>query len=859
MKNISLYIILLGLLSFSTIAKAQNFYDVPYPFSTNEDQLTVWNGTEYLPFFLKGVNLGISVPGTFPGELAATRAQYGRWFQEIKDAGFNNIRLYTLHYPRFYQVLDSFNIANPNSPLFFFQGVWLEEELTGYNNDLYMLTNSFETEMQEDIDCVHGNIVIPHRFGKAYGDYSLDVSKWVMGYIIGREVSPQEVITTNTHHQDITSFEGVHFSIQNASPAEVWYTARLNYLLNYEQTHYQTQRPASFSSWPTLDPLRHPEEVHHDEDTVSIDLEKVVVNNAPAGLFVSYHAYPYYPDFISLQSDYQSYSDNFGPNSYLGYLTDLKSHYPGLPLIIAEYGVPSSWGVAHYCSSGMNHGGFDEFNQGSTDIRILQSIKDANCGGGMQFAWIDEWFKRTWVTDPFDYPGSRRILWHNITAAEQNFGLIAFRHESNIQEFKNFGDTSAIQMLKVGSNYDFLEMELSLKNPLDIPDELWVALDTYWDEVGESILPTGDTLPHRSEFALDIKNYSADLYVTESYDLYGIWHHISSPNQMYQTTVTDGAPWYIVRWKNNSYYSSVQYIGALQLNHGSVAPNSKDAVTIYDDKITIRLPWSLINMVAPNELKVVHDDKNTWDYEDTITDGIAFSIKYKDRMYTSSERYIWDTWNKLDVIADTNLKEVFKKSYWVMKDRLTEFNTPAVTVIDSLYLEGPDFPISVSEEEGVLMNDFDMDGDILLALLTEPPLNGNVNLSNDGSFTYMPKTGFNGEDSFKYVIFDGNSLSIENTAYLSISGNASAVNDLNSSNIQQIHIYPNPASDFISISSDLQISSILIFDITGKKIDEIGVHAQDIQLDITSYPKGEYIFVSNIDGQMISRKIMLTR
>lgn len=40
----------------------------------------------------------------------------------------------------------------------------------------------------------------------------------------------------------------------------------------------------------------------------------------------------------------------------------------------------------------------------------------------MQFAWIDEWFKRTWITDPIDYLGERRPLWHNATAAEQNFG-----------------------------------------------------------------------------------------------------------------------------------------------------------------------------------------------------------------------------------------------------------------------------------------------------------------------------------------------------------------------------------------------------------------------------------------------------
>ena len=843
---------------FSSSLLAQNFNDNPIPFSTNTEEITIWNGNEYLPFFLKGINLGIAIPGTFPGELSATRADYARWLDQIQDAGFNNIRLYTLHYPRFYEVLDSFNIANPHNPIFIFQGVWLNEEIEDYNQDLYMLDDVFKLEMRDNVDCMHGNIIIPHRFGKAYGDFHTDVSKWVMGYVIGREISPQEVMSTNAHHA-WTSYSGPHFSISDVTATEVWYTSSMDYIVNYENTNYQTQRPVSFSSWPTLDPLSHPEEIHRDEDTAIVDLSLIEIINAPAGLFVTYHAYPYYPDFISLQSSYQPFNDNYGPNSYMGYLTELKGHYPDLPLIIAEYGVPSSWGVAHYASSGMNHGGFDEFNQGQTNIRMLKTMEAAGCGGGMQFAFLDEWFKRTWVTDAFDYPAERRILWHNITAAEQNFGLISFEKESNLNFIEDYGNDSRIKKLKVGSNYSYLEIELELKEPLDIPDELWIALDTYLGDVGESVLPTGDVLDHRSEFALQIKNYSATLYVTESYDLYGIYHHVSSPNQLYKTTVTDGAPWEIVRWKNNDYYSSVQYIGQLQLNHASVSPNSKDAVTIYDDKITIRLPWSLINFVAPNELKVMNGNKETGVSEDTLTDGIAFSIKYKDQLYSTESRYIWEPWNKLDVVSDSDLQEVYKTSYWVMKDRLHEFNTKAVAVHDSIYLDGPDYPVNVSEEDGVLMNDFDLDGDILLALLTVAPQNGSVSLSTDGSFTYMPTTGFNGYDTFKYCIFDGYSLSEENTVTLDVSGNISAVNDFVGYHKDLLKIYPNPTAGKISVVSEKRISEIILFDLLGNKLDSIEINSLQAQVDLQGYPVGDYILLANVEGNLISRKIVVLR
>ena len=56
------------------------------PFIANSTMLTVWDGTEYKPFFIKGMNLGVAVPGTSPGELAATTEDYLRWFKDIREA-----------------------------------------------------------------------------------------------------------------------------------------------------------------------------------------------------------------------------------------------------------------------------------------------------------------------------------------------------------------------------------------------------------------------------------------------------------------------------------------------------------------------------------------------------------------------------------------------------------------------------------------------------------------------------------------------------------------------------------------------------------------------------------------------------
>ena len=145
------------------------------PFKAKGDYFSVWDGKGYTELFLKGMNLGVAVPGTFPGELAATASQYARWFAQIKAIGYNNIRVYTLHYPRFYEELAKYNLAHPQSPLLLFQGIWLEEQ--DGEIDLYGQEGAFETEIEEVIDCVHGNRTIPARFGKAYGTYAADVSQ----------------------------------------------------------------------------------------------------------------------------------------------------------------------------------------------------------------------------------------------------------------------------------------------------------------------------------------------------------------------------------------------------------------------------------------------------------------------------------------------------------------------------------------------------------------------------------------------------------------------------------------------------------------------------------------------------------
>ena len=648
----------------------------PVPYGVVGDFLGELDGGKFQPLWIEGINLGVGVPGTQPGELAPTEEQYDAWFDAMSRHGFDTLRIYTLHYPRFYDALERHNLAHPERPLRVLHGIWLDEELPA--PDLYS-ADDFSERIAETVDAAHGSIEIPARFGRAYGTYETDISRWVVGWVIGREVYPEEVLATDEAHASERSLVGEAFCVDDANPTTVWVGRSLDAVVAYERDTYGQERPVSFSSWPTLDPLTHPTEVAGStEDAASFDLNAITPCDAPAGLFATYHAYPYYPDFVSDEPGYSEFSDDEGVNNYLGYLTALADHY-NMPLLIGEVGVPSSWGSAHESVSGMDHGGHDEQTQMEMNARLMRTSWESGTAGAVLFAWMDEWWKPTWITDPLDFPRDRRPLWWNVSAPEQNYGLYSFVPAPAPWSTHATGG-GPLRKIELSADAVYFHARVTLSEPLSDNDTLVLGFDTYRNDLGERVLPDGSQPGARFELALEITRDGADLLVTEAYDLFGIWHGTPRPGAQFRSVPSTGKPWLPVEWKTNGAYTSqdgetsfperVSPVGQLRVRGPGEPVTSMDAVVFTGAVVDVRLPWTLLQFTDPSSLEVMHDDPATPTREVAVSEGIRVAASLKSTTLTSS-RLAWAPW-------DTPPPTTFtpKQGLQAVEQVLAEFEDP---------------------------------------------------------------------------------------------------------------------------------------------------------------------------------------
>ena len=387
-------------------------------------------GDGWEDFEIRGVDMGAGIPGHFATDYAIDKETYLRWFQQVKDMGANTIRVYILLGTDFYEAFYEFNKDNPD-PLYLIHGVWIDDYAQNSHMDAYdpAYLGRFDEEARTVVDVIHGQRWLELGRLSGTGMYTKDISPWVLGYILGVEWEAPTVIYTDRTHEGMGTYHGSYVSsTSEASAFEIMLAQVGDDLMGYESKRYKQQRLLAFSNWPTTDPMSYPLPLQlFFEKYSQVDVENIVAEETVvSGMFASYHVYPYYPDYLQYLPEYANAVDDTGQvNTYRAYLETLVAHH-SVPVVISEFGVPSSRGRAQVdANTGRNQGGMSEDDQGRAIVRSYVDIMASGCAGSVIFTWQDEWFKRTWNTmanvDLLKTP-----YWSDYQTNEQYFGLLSF-------------------------------------------------------------------------------------------------------------------------------------------------------------------------------------------------------------------------------------------------------------------------------------------------------------------------------------------------------------------------------------------------------------------------------------------------
>ncbi len=658
---------------------------------TEGKRLQTWRNNQWEDLFIHGINIGIAMPGKWFTDFPQDKSLYYRWLEQIGELGVNTIRIYTLLDPMFYDALLLYNQLNPATQLYLMQEIWPEEypEEENYLKESYQV--AFEQEIRHVIDAVHGNAVIPERRGRAWGNYTSDVSAYVLGYLVGRELEPHEVFETDRKNPNVR-FSGAYITTRpEASPTEVWLASSMDYTLAYEENRYGWQHPVAIVNWPTLDPIDHPSERNEEGKKVfeMNDYTTVNINNIlpgeklKTGIFGAYHIYPNYPDFMNNDPLYDEYQDDRGRFRYGGYLREFMEDHKAYPAVVAEFGLATGMGNAHENPDGYHHGSMTEQEQGYGIIRMFEAMRREGYAGGIIFEWMDEWAKKTWTTEPYMIPYDRQILWHNTIDPEQNYGILALEavkpeRRSTLITLNN----NMISAVGLSLDASYLHIDMDFADSIDFDKHaVMIGIDTYARDRGE--------LSYGPDIALQSLSGMEFMVVLDGTTTARLLAIPPANSTQYRFSSYEGL-------ESRGLFVSMHKL----INRARALPDLTPIPARYEESsslryghqegatnhwlhtgsaITLRIPWGRINVSDPSSGRVLDDDRtfNTDPPRDVLHTKLSEGIRVSAVVVEKESRQVvgnfgtaadesvgflpWQPWNY------PRYRERIKESYSILQ------------------------------------------------------------------------------------------------------------------------------------------------------------------------------------------------
>ena len=667
--------------------------------TTDEDTIYMIREDERVPFEIRGVNLGVGLPGEWATDYAIDEETYLRWFAWIQEMGANTIRVYTILQDDFYNAFYEYNQGR-EEPLYLIHGVWVNDYIQNSHRDAY--DDDFRQTFLEDcrtvVDILHGKKTLNLGYGLGSGSYRKDVSPWVIGYILGVEWEDVTVAYTDEKYPERSHYEGTYlYTTGDASPFEAMLCEVGDKIIEYESRRYKQQRLVAFSNWPTTDPFTYSQEItEFFQKCAQVDVEHIKATEAfLAGQFASYHVYPYYPDYLNYENDISgfSYTEDGRLNTYLTYLKRLTAHHT-MPVVISEYGVSTGRGMAHQDeNTGRNQGRMSEQEQGQALIDCYEDIMAAGCAGSCVFTWQDEWFKRTWNTmHAVDLQNTP--YWSDYQTNEQYFGLLAFdpgKEESvcyvdgDLSEWTREDLVTEREGMSVSMKYDekFLYFLIYREGFSQGGETLYLPIDLT-PKTGSTYCENHDiSFERASDFLLVIDGEeNSRLLVQERYEvLRAMYLHVTEGRDPYVYAVDADTPTFkdirlILETTaplllETAQVSAETYETGL-LTYGNANPEAEDFNSLADflfsgDYIELKLPWQLLNFSNPSEMMIHDDYYECYGVENLHIDELYIGIGARgEDTRIPMEAFPLEGWGK-----KVTYHERLKESYYMLKDYWT--------------------------------------------------------------------------------------------------------------------------------------------------------------------------------------------
>ena len=138
--------------------------------------------------------------------------------------------------------------------------------------------------------------------------------------------------------------------------------------------------------------------------------------------------------------------------------------------------------------------------------------------------------------------------------------------------------------------------------------------------------------------------------------------------------------------------------------------------------------------------------------------------------------------------------------------------------------------------------------------ITYDPVSGEIKTQLNNTGEIFEYTGLPGLEptEFDVLLIGETTVAVDNIIVAATDANSLAVSDLNTVK-SKVSVYPNPATDMITVKSDCKIAQVSIIDISGKVVKT----SSESSVNVENLAKGAYLVsVEYADGSTETKKVI---